>query len=82
MGGTNSALVQQKIQQIMSQANTQKQTLYAQAMQQNVTNAVSELSGGNATLASIANMQLAQSDQAKSAAGQMAEMALLLNKGG
>lgn len=83
MGGTNSAVVQQKMFQLTQQAETERAALYEQALGQIVSQAVSELSGGNATLTQIANMQLAQSQQARQVAAQTAELSLLLSsKGG
>lgn len=78
MGGADSAVVQQKINQLTQQAETQRQTLYAQAQQQNVTNAVNELTGGNATLGAIAQMELGQSEDAQASAAETAKLALLL----
>ncbi len=78
MGGANSAVVQQKIAQLQQQATTQRQQLYAEAQQRNVANAVAELTGGNQTLGSIAQMQMGQSSAAQQSAAQTAELALLL----
>ena len=78
MGGANSAVVQQQINSMRQQAETQRQTMYNQTLQQIVSQAVSELSGGNQTLGSIAQMQMSQSAQAQQAASQTAELALLL----
>jgi hypothetical protein len=80
-GNQNSGIVQQQIAQMTSNANTQRQQLYAQAQQQNVQAALSELSGGDATLTSIGNMQLQQSQEAQQLAAQTAEMALMLQTG-
>lgn len=81
-GGRDSAVVQQRINQLQTQANNAKQQRYSQALSQIVSAAVSELSGGNATLGSIAQMQMSQDEQARAAAAQTAELALLLGKGG
>ena len=81
MGGDNSGVVQQQIADLTSKAETQRQALYNQALQQIVTNAVSELTGGDNTLSSIANMQMQQTEQARNAASQTAELALLLGGG-
>jgi hypothetical protein len=78
MGNQNSGVVQQQIAQMTSNANTQRQQLYAQAQQQNVSNALAELSGGDATLASIGNMQLKESELAQQQAAQTAQLALKL----
>ena len=82
MGGANSAVVQQQINSMRQQAETQRQTMYNQTLQQIVSQAVSELSGGNQTLGSIAQMQMSQSAQAQQAASQTAELALLLGAHG
>jgi hypothetical protein len=82
MGGANSGVVQQQINKLTTDAETQRQALYNQTLQQIVSNAVTELSGGNQTLGSIAQMQMSQSEQARAAASQTAELALLLGRGG
>lgn len=81
-GNQNSGIVQQQIAQMTQNANVQRQNLYAQAQQQNVSNALSELSGGDQVLTSIGNTQLQQSEEAQALAAQTAEMALLLQSGG
>ena len=63
------------------QLEQQRQALYLQAQQQNVAQAVTVLTGGNQVLDQIAQMQLNQSDQARAAASQTAELALLLASG-
>jgi hypothetical protein len=80
--GQSGMVVQQQIDSLTQTLETQRQQLYAQAQQQNVSNAVSELTGSNATLGSIANMQLGQSQQAQQQAMQTAELALLLSSRG
>jgi hypothetical protein len=80
-GGQNSGIVQQQIAQMTQNANVQRQNLYAQAQQQNVSAALSALSGGDATLTSIGNMQMQQSEQANQLAAQTAAMALQLQTG-
>lgn len=82
MGGQNSGVVQQQIAEMTRQANVQRQQLYAQAQQQNVQNALAELSGGDQTLTAIGATQLQQSEQAQALAAQTAELALLLQSGG
>lgn len=77
-GGRDSAVVQQQINRLQQQADTQRQQLYSQALSQIVSNAVAEMSGGNATLGSIAQMQMAGSQEARQSAAQTAELALLL----
>lgn len=81
-GNQNSGIVQQQIAQMTANLNVQRQNLYAQAQQQNVQAALSELAGGDQTLASIGNMQLQQSEEARALSAQTAEMALLLQSGG
>ena len=81
MGGASSAVVQQKINQLQQQSAAQVQAQYSQVLQNIVSNAIAELSGGNSTLGSIANMQMTQSTQAQQAAAQSAQLALLLNTG-
>jgi hypothetical protein len=81
MGGANSAAVQQQIATLTAQFETQRQTLYNQALQMNVNNAVSELTGGNATLMAIAQLQQEQ-DQwaaniARSISGTTGQLATL-----
>jgi hypothetical protein len=80
-GNQNSGIVQQQIAQMTQNANVQRQQLYAQAQQQNVQAALSELSGGDATLTAIGNTQLQQSEQAQQLAAQTAELALMLQSG-
>src|SRR5208337_1423385 len=73
-GNQNSGIVQQQIAQMTANVNVQRQQAYAQAQQQNVQAALSELAGGDQTLTSIGNMQLAQSEEAQQLAAQTAEM--------
>jgi len=54
----NSGIAQEQLQEIKSQLETQRQMLYDQALQQIVNNAVSELTGANQTLLSVAQMQM------------------------
>lgn len=77
-GGANSGIVQQQIASMTQNANVQRQQLYAQAQQQNVSAALSELSGSDSILTSIGNTQLAQSTEARNAAAQTASLALQL----
>jgi hypothetical protein len=79
-GNQNSGIVQQQIAQMTSNLNEQRQQLYLQAQQQNVNNAVSELTGGNQTLSAIAQMQLSQETQARQSATQTAQLALQLQQ--
>jgi hypothetical protein len=80
-GGQNSGIVQQQIAQMTQQANLQRQQLYAQAQAQNVQQAISELTGGDATLAGIGQMQAQQSEQASQLAAETASLALQLQGG-
>jgi hypothetical protein len=82
MGGRDSGVVQQQINKLTTDAETQRQALYNQVLSQIVSTAVTELNGGNQTLGSIAQMQMSQSEQARAAASQTAELALLLGRGG
>lgn len=79
-GGANSGLVQQQISQQVAQLEQQRQTLYAQAAEQNVQNAVAELTGGNQTLTGIAQLQYNQSQQAQQQAQKLAQLAALINQ--
>jgi hypothetical protein len=60
--GANSAATQAMIADATSKLNVQRQQMYQAALQQNVSNAVAELTGANQTLMGIANLQL-QEDQ-------------------
>jgi hypothetical protein len=80
-GNQNSGIVQQQIAQMTANANTQRQTLYSQQQQANVSAALSELSSGDATLTSIGNAELKQSEEAQQLAAQTAELALQLQTG-
>jgi hypothetical protein len=79
-GGKNSGIVQQQLAAIRENMETQRQQLYLQAQQQNVNNAVAELTGGNQTLSSIANIQLQQSNEARTLAQQTAMLAAQLQQ--
>lgn len=78
--GADSMVVQQRIKAATDQAEAQRQQQYAAAQQQNISNAVAEMSGGNATLASIANMQLGLSQQARTSAAETAALATQLGR--
>jgi hypothetical protein len=78
--GQAGMVVQQQINQIKENLETQRQQLYAQAQQQNVNNAVSELTGANQSLTAVANTQLAQSEEAQQSASQTAQLALMLSQ--
>ena len=80
-GNANSGLVQEQIQTMTAQLNVQRQQLYQQAQAQNVSAALSALSGADSTLTSIGNMELQQSEEAQGLAAQTAELALLLASG-
>lgn len=72
----NSMVVQQQIAQLNQQATTQKQGLYQQAQQQNVSEAMSLLSGGSQALASIGQAQMQEDQQAQQLIAQLAGGAL------
>lgn len=82
MGGANSMVVQQQLQQMTTTAEAKRQELYAQALGQIVSQAVTMMANGDQTLGGIAQMQLQQSGEAQANASQIAEMALLLSEGG
>lgn len=71
MGGANSDVVQQQIQQSNNQLEALRQQMYMQAAQQNVTNAVAELTGGNQTLMAVAQLQFSEDQQAQALARQL-----------
>lgn len=75
MGDQNSGVVQQQINAMKERMNAQRLQAYTQVQQQNVTNAVSELTGSNQTLTQIADMQLRQQQGAMQLASQTAELA-------
>lgn len=76
--GADSQVVQQQVNKLKNDLETQRQTLYAQAQQQNVTAALSELGISDQALSSIASTQFSQDNQAKSAAASTAQNALIL----
>lgn len=80
MGGENSMVVREQLNNLQQQAETQRQQLYQQELSQIVSQSVSELTGGNQTLSSIAQMQLGQSNEAKQAASQTAQLAIMLGQ--
>lgn len=65
MGGSNSAAAQEQIATLTDKMNAQRQTLYDQALQMNVNNAVSELTGANQTLMAVAQLQMEQDQWAQ-----------------
>lgn len=71
MGGANSTAVQQQIASMTSQFETRRQAMYQQVLQNNVSNAVSELSGANQTLMSIAQLQMQENQYAQQLAGNI-----------
>jgi hypothetical protein len=79
-GGADSGLVQQQIAQARAQLEVEREQAYAQAASQNVAAAVAELTGGNQTLTSVAQMQLAQQNASRQQATQLAQLAALLNQ--
>lgn len=81
MGNQNSGVVQQQIATLKQKLEGQRQALYEQAQAQNVQQAIQELTSSNSVLMGLANLQLQQQEQARAAAGQTAELALLLAGG-
>lgn len=83
--GADSQVTQQQINKIKNQLETQRQTLYAQAQQQNVQAALQQLGISNSALSSVASQQFNASNSAKTSATQTAALALQLqalqNKG-
>jgi hypothetical protein len=79
-GDKNSGIVQEQIATIKSQLETQRQMLYDQALQQIVNNAVSELTGANQTLLSVAQMQMNQDRFALQLAATGAQLAARLQQ--
>lgn len=76
--GQVSGVVQQQINQLKTSLEARRQQLYLQAQQQNVSQALSELSGGNQVLDQVAQLQFNQSQDARQAAAQTAELAGIL----
>jgi hypothetical protein len=76
--GVDSAVARQHIDRIMADAATQKAQAYSQALGAIVSQAITELSGGNAVLGQVAQLQMQREEQARAAAAQTAELALLL----
>ena len=70
----------QDAQQEAEIQDLQAQQQYAQAAAQNLQAAVSELTGGNQTLTSVAQMQLAQQNASRQQAVQLAQLAAMLNQ--
>ncbi|MBA0083364.1 MAG: hypothetical protein HRJ53_00040, partial [Acidobacteria bacterium Pan2503] len=73
-GGANSDVVQQQIASMRTRLEAQRQQMYMAAAQQNVTNAVAELTGGNQTLMALANLQFQEDRQAQEMALQTGEV--------
>lgn len=76
--GADSQLTLQQINKLKTQLETQRQTLYAQAAQQNVSAALQQLGISDQALAQVANAQFASDNQAKTSASETAKMALML----
>jgi hypothetical protein len=74
MGNQNSGIVQQQLSEMKSKLETQREQLYFQAQQQNVSTAISELTSENSVLTGIGRMQLEQSLQAQQSAYQTANL--------
>lgn len=72
MGGSNSAAVQAMISDATGRLNAQRQQMYDQVLQNNVQNAVAELTGGNQTLMSIAQLQWQEDQYAQQLAASIA----------
>ena len=64
-GGANSMVVQQQVQTMTNQLEALRQQMYQAALQQNVQNAVAELTGANQTLMSVAQLQMAEDQRAQ-----------------
>lgn len=64
-GGANSMVVQSQIAEVTKQLEAQRQSMYMAAQQQNVNNAVAELTGANQTLMALANLQFQEDQQAQ-----------------
>lgn len=75
MGNQNSGVVQQQLAQMKSNLEKERQQLYLQAQQQNVQAAISELTGANSVLDTIASLQMKQQFAAQQAAFQTAQLA-------
>ncbi len=80
MGGADSMVVRQQLNNLQQQAETQRQAMYQQALSQIVSQSVAELTGGNQTLSSIAHMELGQSQEARQSAAQTAQLAIMLGQ--
>lgn len=74
-GGKDSQIVQDKIRALRRDLETQRQNMYAQAQQQNVSNATAELTGSNQTLMAIAQMQMGEDSGAQQTANTTARLA-------
>ena len=77
-GGANSAVVQQQMAALQQQATAQKEQLYSKALSDIVSQALTEMTGGDQTLGQIAQLQLGQSNNATQTASQTANLALQL----
>lgn len=73
--GTKSLVVQQQINQLKQNAETQRQTLYQQAATQNVQAALSQLGIDNAALDALAKSEMTQNQEAQSTAANTAKLA-------
>jgi len=81
MGGNDSEVVQAQIADIQAKATAQKQQIYAQQLDNNVKEAITLITGADNVLTQIGATQLQESNAARSAASQTAELALLLGSG-
>jgi len=74
-------VVQAQIADIQAKATAQKQQIYAQQLDNNVKEAITLITGADNVLTQIGATQLQESNAARSAASQTAELALLLGSG-
>jgi hypothetical protein len=73
-----TGIVAQQIATMKANLNVQREQLYAQAQQQNVNNAVAELTAANQTLMGISQEQLALDEQSRQTAAETARLAIML----
>ncbi len=76
--GQTGMVQSQQINALKQNLETQRQQLYAAALQQNVQDAIAEYTGSNSTLLGVSQLQYQQSAEAKQAAAQMAALAAKL----
>lgn len=78
MGGASSGVVQQQIATLQQRAIAAKEQMYSQALTSIVSQAASELSGGNQVLTQIAGMQMDADQEARQLAGEIAQYGIML----